>query len=318
MAAEPKDFWDKLDILLKPAGAAAATLIVALIANSGRQLLEARQVEEANQRLYTQLMTSREQSDSQLRKEMLAQVIDAFLKADDAPETSLEKRVLGLELLASNFHDSLDLGPLFSHVSEQLRDQVRREDARSQEGAAVAADTQKVWTPKRLLARLARVAQDVTARQLAELQEVAYVDTQQLRFRELEKQAEVVLFDARIDIDGDKPTHAPRHFLLKAFSVDEEDEEVLVYLMVTKDPGAPDELEEFSGFFHVGAFDFPMIDNTRLSGGDRLAVVLSTWSRGAADLSLTHFPASRASVKEKRYYEDVVAVLDKTNKREEK
>jgi hypothetical protein len=317
MPKEPKDGWDKLDILLRPMGAAAAMLIVAIIANAGSDVLNKRQIEESNQRLFTQLLTSREQSESHLRKEMLAQVINAFLKAEDAPETSLEKRVLGLELLASNFHDSVDLGPLFSHVSKQLHALRDLEAANAAAGVVLEDAPPAVWSPENLLKRLSRVAQDVTARQLAELQEVAFVETVQLRFSELDEKAQLTLFDKSIMIEEEGVEHPTRTFHLKAFDVDMLNQEVLVHLVVKSNPGTEDEEEEFAELFHVGAFDFPMIDNTRLSGGDRFAVVVSRWGKSAVDLDLAHFPASRASVKEKRYYEDVVKALQRQRESEE-
>ena len=63
--------------------------------------------------------------------------------------------------------------------------------------------------------------------------------------------------------------------------------------------------------FSVGYFDFPMIDNTRLTGGQRCAVVLNNISDQSADITLVLFPGSYASLKEKPYYNEVIeSVLD--------
>jgi hypothetical protein len=62
-------------------------------------------------------------------------------------------------------------------------------------------------------------------------------------------------------------------------------------------------------------FDFPLIDNTRLSKGQRVAVVLTEWTPGAeggADLALVHFSDSRASLKEKPYYDEIREMLNKS------
>ena len=61
--------------------------------------------------------------------------------------------------------------------------------------------------------------------------------------------------------------------------------------------------------FHVGFYDFPMIDNTRLSGDQRAAVVLNQTNEGGADLTLVYFPGSYASLKEKVSYDEVVENL---------
>lgn len=58
--------------------------------------------------------------------------------------------------------------------------------------------------------------------------------------------------------------------------------------------------------FWVGFFDFPMIDNTRLSDGDRCAVVLRKFQPSSAEITLVYFPGSRASLKEKPYYDEVI------------
>jgi hypothetical protein len=61
--------------------------------------------------------------------------------------------------------------------------------------------------------------------------------------------------------------------------------------------------------FHVSYFDFPMIDNTRLSRDQRAAVALNEFGEGGADLTLVFFPGSYASLKEKVSYDEVVEKL---------
>ena len=64
--------------------------------------------------------------------------------------------------------------------------------------------------------------------------------------------------------------------------------------------------------FDVGVFDSPMIDNTRLSSDQRVALVLTDLSAAGASLSLVYFPGSRASLREKPYYEEVLRKLTDT------
>ena len=47
----------------------------------------------------------------------------------DAEIASTLPTLLNLELLAYNFHESLDLAPLFKHVRARLRDQQEGRDA---------------------------------------------------------------------------------------------------------------------------------------------------------------------------------------------
>jgi hypothetical protein len=61
--------------------------------------------------------------------------------------------------------------------------------------------------------------------------------------------------------------------------------------------------------FTVGLFDFPMIDNTRLSAGERSAVSLTVVNPSVLSVALVYFPASRASLKDKPYYDEVIRDL---------
>jgi hypothetical protein len=56
----------------------------------------------------------------------------------------------------------------------------------------------------------------------------------------------------------------------------------------------------------VGPFAFPMIDNTRLSNGERCAVTLGEITPETLPVRLSYFPESRASLKDKPYYDEVM------------
>ena len=62
-------------------------------------------------------------------------------------------------------------------------------------------------------------------------------------------------------------------------------------------------------------FDFPMIDNTRVVGGDRCAIVLNGFSHYAADITVVLFPGAYASLKEKPYYSEVIESVRQENER---
>jgi len=68
---------------------------------------------------------------------------------------------------------------------------------------------------------------------------------------------------------------------------------------------------EIDDTFLVGFFDFPMVDNTRLSRGDRCAIMLNEAHvrDGFVKATLTYFPGSRASLKDKPYYDEVIEQL---------
>ena len=86
--------------------------------------------------------------------------------------------------------------------------------------------------------------------------------------------------------------------------------ELRVQLETQTPEHAPDEPESLdSRPFTVGFFDFPMIDNTRLSRDQRCAIVINALDDHNADISLVYFHGSRASLREKPYYEEVVQRL---------
>src|SRR5207253_8245430 len=113
MAEEPaqkpkKDAWDKAKVVLEPVGGLLTAIPVAALGFYGSRVLEQRQTLDSNVRLYSELMSKREESESALRKDMFQSIIQSFLKPGTEGQ-SLEAQVLNLELLAYNFHESLNL-----------------------------------------------------------------------------------------------------------------------------------------------------------------------------------------------------------------
>lgn len=61
--------------------------------------------------------------------------------------------------------------------------------------------------------------------------------------------------------------------------------------------------------FSLSFYDFPMIDNTRLVGDRRIAVVLNSFDKDSAQITIAGFPGAYASLKEKPYFQDLVNQL---------
>ncbi|WP_455220830.1 hypothetical protein [Kaarinaea lacus] len=150
-----KDKWDKLEILLHPIGGFFTGLAIAAVGYFGSAALEDRQTNEINMRLYSELMNQREQAENKLRSDMFKQIFDSFLgkteqeqnssteeeneladvnNIDDAIKNSrnlltlVNNELLRLELLTRNFHESIDIKPIFYdllfkilHVKRPLR-----------------------------------------------------------------------------------------------------------------------------------------------------------------------------------------------------
>src|SRR5215470_19130647 len=99
-----KDYWDKVDIVLRPINGLLTALAVALLGYYTSNIVRQNELRQTNERVYTELMSSREQAESGLRKDMFLSIIQTFL----APgSVGPEAKMLDLEMLAYNFHESL-------------------------------------------------------------------------------------------------------------------------------------------------------------------------------------------------------------------
>lgn len=294
-----KDRWDKIDILLKPVGGLFTGIALAIVGYFTTQLLEKQQAEqtnrlaqqqaeETNRRLYTEIMSSREKADSDLRKEMFNSIIKAFL---DPQKASLDEKVLALELLAYNFHDVIDLTPLFKHVAKAIEEST-------------------VDNKASLSSQLERVAREVIDKQLAALGEAGELTTLSLSFDEVNKGGQSFsekLYPIRVDAPE---LPGERYVFVEALHVYPDVREIKLRL----ESGDPKNRfdPEIDIIFKVGFFDFPMIDNTRLSHSQRIGIALTRWTDYGAELALVYFPGSRASLKEKPYYDEVIEHLQQT------
>jgi hypothetical protein len=93
-------------------------LAIALLGFKSSEFLNRRQAIETNTRLYSELMSKREESESALRKDMFQTIIGSFVNAKGKGD--LDASVLNLELLAYNFHESLNLKPLFLDLKRKI------------------------------------------------------------------------------------------------------------------------------------------------------------------------------------------------------
>ena len=312
MAPGVKDRWDKVDVILKPVGGLLTALAVALVGILGSRYLNQRQADETNIRLYAQIMSGREAADTSLRQQMFNSIIGTFLDPEKQGGKGVrpEEQVLAVELLAYNFHDALDLGPLFQHLESELT-------ALRPDGSPADADPAQFKKRKdELEKRLVRVAREVTGKQIAALEDVGVVREDLLFFDDLDQhpegvqlRQEVLTLPAEAAYEGEEPR---RRFTLWALQASPERKELKVRLEVWPVGASTSEADLT---FSVGYFDFPMIDNVRLAHGQRAAVVLKNWAPGSAKLALVYFPGSRASLKEKPYYDEVVDELVRTQRR---
>lgn len=267
-------------------------MAVAMLGAMGSRALERQQSNEAKLRLYSELMSRREESEATLRKEMFQSVIGSFF---DPQTASLDTRLLKMELLAQNFHEALNLVPLFEHMQREIDE-------------SNATRTQKVSYSE----RLSELAREVTRKQMIILEAsgrrhdwtVLISDT--LAAGTASEQLE----DVELTLDGVR-----RRFRVTLSRADTVRRELHLSLEIeTPDqPGVPaNAVGRYNVDFDVGFFSTPMIDNTRLSNDQRVGLVLADMSQYGASLSLVYFPGSRASLREKPYYEEILRKLTDT------
>jgi hypothetical protein len=292
MTTEPgktRDFWDKVDILMRPVGGLLTAVAITLLGFITSSALSQRQTIDTNTRLYTELMSRREESESALRKDMCVSILSSFVNPG---ETALSSSVLNLEMLAYNFHESLNLKPLFMELRRRVltAEKAARTPAAREENAEY-------------LARLETMGREIVHRQMIILEGVGKKFDRTIDLSE--DPSGTSLDPATLTLNGDSTT-----FAIDVLGVDRANRELRLGLNIeTPDPeqGRQTKMATFS----VSYFDFPMIDNTRLLDGQRCAVVLNNISDQSADITLVLFPGTYASLKEKPYYNEVIeSVLD--------
>ena len=309
----PRAWIELIKVLALP----LVTLVLGYWFNSS---LNERQQVESNIRLYAEMMGRREEADSNLRKDMFNSILTTFMSRDPSlrltSEELIRQQILSLELLAYNFHESLDIGPLFKDVERRIMQEERD-------------------TNLELRGRLESVALQVIEHQLTALSDVGMIERGNALPDRIKDLAAHVSFGthtisdpmiapgegtARLCLSAES-TDGSRHyrqFRLELIDYRADLREVQVHLYVSqllteaecqKADLDLDARREVDTNFLVGLFDFPMIDNTRLSGGERTAVSLTALNPSVLSVALAYFPASRASLKDKPYYDEVIRDL---------
>jgi hypothetical protein len=281
--AKRRDAWDKVNILLHPMGGLFTGIAIALLGFITSNALNRRQAVETNTRLYSELMSRREESESALRKDMCVSIIASFVNPRDA---ALSADVLNLEMLAYNFHESLNLKPLFAHMNRQI---------------VTSSGSDKAS----FVMRLNQVAREITNRQMLLLEQVGKKIGRTVDFEKLKDSP------GGIELEPDKLLldDIEREFMLSVIEFDPEKRELTLELGV-RTPQESINVQRRT--FRVGYYDFPMIDNTRLSRDQRVAVVVNQVNEGGADITLVYFPGSYASLRERVSYDEVVEKLRET------
>jgi hypothetical protein len=282
-----RDLWEKVGVVLQSSGGLLTAITVAVIGLIGSSYLKDRELTDTNTRIYLELISKREESESALRKDMFVSIIQSFLRPG---ASSLDERVLNLELLSYNFHESLNLKPLFIYLERQV---------------SSSNDPHK----GDYLERLYKVATEISRKQLLVLESAGQKIDRDIDFENFKQSpGGLLLEEATLTLDG-----IERRFSLKVRAVDPKTRQINVRLEITTPKDESGKVETSIAEFWVGYFDFPMIDNTRLPHDQRAAVVLNAFEDGFAGVTLALFPGSYASLKDKASLQEVIQNLMKTN-----
>lgn len=317
-----RDNWDKTEILLRPAAAFLTAITVALIGWYGQQALRtesdakterakdaqvqetnrARQAEEEitkrnelsqNYRLYTELLSKREEAESALRKDIFSSILNEFLKFSDTDQDyiGIRNRLLKLEILALNFGEALSLSPLFVELDKNIRDAVYDTDfARLDK-----ADDRK---------RLESLAKRVSQQQLAALSTGG-------RTWDFAIPIDQVIDDHFYDWPWDEDEsdyyevsleNVGRDYRFSFSGVDKDYHSVKVELEIQTEG----EITSIEQKFSLNFFNFPMVDNTRLSRDQRFALIMTKFEDKYIHFSAISFPGKYSSQRDKPFLDDVI------------
>lgn len=117
----PQKRW--IDIIIKILPQIVTGLLIAWAGFISNYYLSSISSAQESARLITELQIRREQAESELRKDVFDQTLQAFLLKNLKQDYSIKgmsKQLLRLELLALNFGDSLSLSPLFNEFRRDL------------------------------------------------------------------------------------------------------------------------------------------------------------------------------------------------------
>jgi hypothetical protein len=264
----------------------AIPLALAYLSHRYEETTAKNQAADARLRLYTELLTSREQADSGLRKDMFGKVLDTFMTKRDG---DIGQQLVELELLAANFQDSLNLSPLFRQLRRQIDAQAPKDKAS-------------------LMERLESVANDVKARQIEALELVGAKMDGTVNFAQLSAGTNAAVVDKELSFSDPGSTDSTasgspglhkRHFHVEVLEWDKDQHRLLVQVH--------DGSKQW--VIAVDPFDFPLVDYTRISNTERFTVAMTSYSDEYAQLKFIYFPSSRSGVSDKPYIDQVLASL---------
>jgi hypothetical protein len=332
----------RLDLIIRAATPIVAGLLIAFAGYVSERTLTSISMKQENARLITNLQIQREQAESNLRKDIFDQALKALLNDEDssAATMGLSKRLLKLELLALNFGDSLSLAPLFSEFARDLDRIVDSAMPGGDEHQRAAVLRKRLHGLARRVASV-QLSSVVQHGQVATIKVKLSLEGKGFRHGRLEyKWPEDEIWE---DLGG-RPAEGSADFA--AFTeahAEEMAKRGWIHVgdtrrKVTMSLSNPDrrlktldidlEIESWTApehgpssvagmtvtrGFQLHYFNFPKIDNTRLSDGQRFSIIMEKFQPKGADpeieISAVVFPSEYASLRDRPGMQEALRLL---------
>lgn len=346
--AGPKDSWDKVNIVLKPLGGIITAITIVILGAYTSSFLEKQKEQENDVRLYTQLMSEREKAEQSLRTTMFKEIFDRVLKRPSKEKSHtdiknedlvtkeelriIKTHVVGIDMISRNFHEFLDMKPLFLHVMWEIVTQLGTIKSKlgKEQYLKRCSSVGENWTEAKPCQelrwqqlQLVRIARRVIIKQfdiLAENGTPTYIEIplenlctdKNLRtlhgsHSSCNKQGFNVEKDLVLQFGGCTRKANFKISVNRAYP-NWNMVQVGIKASVINGEGCSDSFKKVDlkpKTFWVGSFDFPMVDHTYISAHEKYAVILDKIDRdkGLAQINLVYFPASDAGLQEKSYYQ---------------
>ena len=345
-----RDIWDYIEILGRPISAFFTALAIALIGYFGQLALSDREsklnerllvqqqeetkraAQEQNYRLYTELMSRREVTESDLRKDMFAAILSDFFKKADHDNKDISGRLLKLEMLALNFGESLSLSPLFLEMDEDIEKMRQKvEILKKAAGQNRFDDNKRDLLEKEVAAykkRLHGLAKRVSEWQLSALGSGGHMFEFEFPVEKAMGKSKYTWPDdyAKTEFEKKQNGTTPKDlFLLKSSYADHELDNIsrsytFTFSEVNKNrktvkvgleiQGKETERDSVTEIeFELNYFNFPMVDNTRLSKNQRFALIIEDFNDNIIKVAGICFRGLHASQRDKPFLDEVIDQL---------
>ena len=277
--------------------------------------------ENQKTQVYAQIMSKREQSDTQIRAEMFKTLIGGYINnevlSQNKEEEKLEilrRNITLLALLIKNFQEYFDARPLFEDIYHKLEHLNNKES-------------------KELQKNLINLAKDIAKRQATMLTE-SHLESTRLNLQVGESKC-IRLYDIDDNFDAEsksidenitycldrdmkpfnnskiKTFHSIEIYLNKIVDKISVQVEVSLYddfytiNYSTKKLKYLSSLQKDKLTFNVSFFDMPYMDNTRLYNGKRFSLILSNIGGQNSILKIVEFREEFMSLRDRPYIEQI-------------